>query len=94
MLDERRRAVPDPVDVPADPVVGELRGRQQGQALVVRLVQPALLVQERLGPLAPVPGDPRQQDEVVIATGDLERIELERPEPLDDGLHGRGPGGQ
>ncbi|MEP6639707.1 MAG: hypothetical protein ABJC39_10200, partial [Chloroflexota bacterium] len=86
MLDERGRAVPGPMGVPADPVVGELRSGQQREALVVGLVQPAILVQERLGPGAPIAGDPREQDEVVVAAGDLERVELERAESLHDGL--------
>ena len=54
------------------------------EALVVRLVQAPVLVQPVVGPLAPVAGDAREQDEVVVPAGDLERVELERAEAVDD----------
>jgi hypothetical protein len=38
-------------------------------------------------PLAPVPGDPGEEDEVVVATGDLEGVELEGADPVDDPEH-------
>ena len=84
LLDERRvliecRAiVTQPRPVPRDPVVRQLRRRQDREALVVGLEQRPLLVQEAVRPLAPVAGDPGEQHEVVVATGDLERVELER----------------
>ena len=82
------------VPVPGDAVPRQLGGRDEGEALVVGLVDPALLVQEGVGPLAAIAGDPRRQDEVVVAPGDLERVELDRTEPLEDGLDRRRLGRQ
>ena len=84
MLHERRRLVCGASPIPVEAVVGQLRRWEQREALVVRLVQPALLVQQRIRPFAAVPVDPRGQDEVVVAPGDVERVELQRAEPLDD----------
>ena len=74
----------DPLAVPGDPVPGQLGRRHDRQHLVVRLEQATLLVQQRVRPLAPVAVDPGEQHEVVVATGDVERVELERPEPVHD----------
>ena len=74
------------VAVPADPVVGQLRRRQQRQALVVGLVEPPFPVEQVIRPLSAVAVDARGEDEVVVAPGDVERVELERAEPRDDGL--------
>ena len=79
--------------VPRDAIPGHLRGRDDGQALVVGLVERPRPVQVAVGPVTAVAIDPGAQDEVVVATGDVEWIELERPDPVDDGHHaGRGRG--
>ena len=70
--------------VPGEPVPGQLAGRQDAQALVVGLEQEAPLVEQAIGPGAPVAGDAGVEDEVVVAPGDLERVELERAEAVDD----------
>ena len=75
------------VPVPGQPVPRQLGGRHDRELLVVRLVEDAVLVQPSLGPFAPVAGDPRQEDQVVVAAGDLERVELERPDPVHDPEH-------
>src|SRR5215207_1387906 len=75
------------IAVPADPVVRQLRRRQQRETLVVGLVQPALAVEQVVRPLAAVAVDAGGEDEVVVASGDVERVELERAEPADNGLH-------
>ncbi len=79
---ERVRRVVVPAPVPGDPVPRQLGGRHDGQALVVGLVQDARAVQVVVRPAAAIAGDAGGQDQVVIAPGDLERVELERPEPV------------
>ena len=64
------------------------------QLLVVRLVQDAVPYSSVVGPLAAVAGDPREQRQVVVAPGDLDRVELERAEPVDDAHDRGGLGGQ
>ena len=66
----------------------------QRQALVVGLVQGPGVVQVAVRPGAPVARDPGAEDQVVVAPGDVERVELERPEPVDDREHARRIGRQ
>ncbi len=84
VLVERATVVLDAIDVPGDPVPGQLCRRDEREALVVGLVQLARLVQVGVGPGPAIAGDPRQQQQVVVAPGDLERIELEGPEAIHD----------
>src|SRR6266567_3031130 len=53
------------IQVPRDAVPGKLRGRHQAQAFVVGLIEPALAIQQVVGPLAPVSVDAREEDQVV-----------------------------
>ena len=85
VLVERAGVMASRAAIPGDPVVGQLGRRDEAQALVVRLVEGPLLVEQGVGPLAPVALDPGEQHQVVVPPGDLERIELERSEPGDDG---------
>ena len=82
------------VPIPGHAVPGELGRRDEREALVVGLVQPAVLVQERIGPLPPIAVDARGQDQVVVAAGHVDRVELDGPEPLEDGLDRRRLGRQ
>ena len=75
------------VDGRAEP--GELAGRDEGEALVVRLEDLAAFVQQ-LAPGGLVVGDPRVQHEVVRAAGNRDRVELDRAEPAEDLEHGIG----
>ena len=100
LLDERgvlvegAALVVDTLAVPGHPVPRQLRRRDQAEPLVVGLVQPPLVVQERIGPLAAVAGDPGEEHEVVVPAGHVERIELERPEPIDHRQDALRPGRQ
>ena len=47
-----------------------------------------------VGPGRVVVGDPRMEDEVVVAARDAERVELDRPEPLEDRHDALRTGGQ
>jgi len=82
------------IQVPRDPVPRQLRGRHQAQALVVGLVERALAIQEVVGPLPLVSVDTREQNQVVIATRDVEWVELHRPEAFEDAQHAGGLRGQ
>ena len=94
VLVERLLAVTRVESVPADPIPRQLAGRQQREALVVRLEQPALLVQQRIGPRPLIARDPGGEHEIVVAPGHVERVELERAQLLDHHLHGRRCGRQ
>ena len=87
VLIECRAVMTGPRPIPGDPVVRQLRRRQDREALVVGLEQRPFLVQQAVRPLPPIAVDPGKQDEIVIATGDLERVELERGDALDHGHH-------
>ena len=89
MLQERLGLVPGAAAIPVDPIPRQLGGREDGEALVVGLEQDPLVVEELVGPLAPESGDPRRQQQVVVAPRDVERVELERAEPIHD-PHDRG----
>ena len=65
---------------------GNSRRQDEGEALVVRLEDLAPLV-EQVAPGGVVVGHARVQDEVVGATGDCERIELDRAETAEDLEH-------
>ena len=73
------------LNVAAEPRI--LGRRDEGEPLVVRLEDLAPLV-EQVAPGGVVLGHARVQDEVVGATGDRERIELDRAEPAEDLEHG------
>ena len=47
----------------------------------------ALVVQQRIGPRPAIAIDAGGQHQVVVAAGDVQRIELQRPEALDDRPH-------
>ena len=82
VLGEEARRVPAPR--PAEP--RELARQDEGEPLVVRLEDLAPLV-EQVAPGGVVVGHARVQDEVVGATGDRERIELDRAETTEDLEH-------
>ena len=67
----RAHPVPDPA------IERELGDGHDVEALVVGLVQAPVLVQPVVGPLAAVAGDTGEQHQVVVATGHLERVELQ-----------------
>ena len=100
LLDERRVLVEDAagllgaVEIPRDPEEGQVGRRDDAEALVVGLVEDALLVEERVGQLAAVARNAGEENEVVVPAGDLERIELDRAEPLEDGQDPSRPGGR
>ena len=79
--------MPDEVLIPGLAVPRKFGGREQAQALVERLEQHPVVIEQRLGDLPPVARDPRQQDEVVVPTRDLQRVELDRPQAGEDGQH-------
>ena len=64
----------------------ELARQDEGESLVVRLEDLAALV-ERVAPGGVVVGHARVQDEVVGATGNRDRIELDRAEAAEDLEH-------
>ena len=66
---------------------GKLARRDERESLVVRLEDLAALVEE-VAPGGVVVGHARVQHEVVAATGDRERIELDRAESAEDLEHG------
>ena len=68
----------------------EVARRDEGESLVVRLEDLAPLV-EQVAPRRVVVGDARVQDEVVGATGDRERIELDRAERRKTSSTASGP---
>ena len=70
--------------IPREPVPRQLLDGQQREAFVVRLEQPAVPVQQPIGPLAPVARDARQKHQVVVTACHLEWVELDRSEPLED----------
>ena len=78
----------DPGRVPGQDAAepGELGRRHEGQPLVERLEDLAPLV-EQVAPGGVVVGDACVQDEVVGATGNRERIELDRAEAAEDFQH-------
>ena len=94
VLVERAAAVRLVAAVPRDPVPRQLGRRHDREHLVVRLVQRAVAVQELVRPGAPVAVDARQQRQVVVAAGDVDRVELQRPEAVDDAHHRRRLGRQ
>jgi hypothetical protein len=79
----------DLISVPGQPVERQLSRWNQRETLVVGLVQRPLLVEQGIRPFPPIAGDSGEEHEVVIPPGDLERVELERADPLDDGHHAR-----
>ena len=79
---------------PGDPVVGQLACGQQVERLVVGLEEQAPAVEQLVGQLAPVAADPGRQDQVVVSAGHLERVELERAEPVHHGHDALGRGRQ
>ena len=91
LLDERGVLVEDAavvrgaVEVPGDPEPGQVGRGDEAQALVVGLVENPLVVEEIVGQLAAVARDAGEEDEVVVSTGDLEGVELDRAEPLENG---------
>ena len=89
MLVEGTSRVALVVEVPRQPVPGQLRGGHQRQHLVVRLVQDAIAVQEVIGPVPPITRDAGEERQVVVAAGDLEGVELERAEAVHH-AHDRG----
>ena len=94
VLVECRIAVRDNVPIPGDPVVGQLGGRDERQALVVCLVELARAVEERVAHVAAVAADPREEDQIVVAPGHFERVELKRPEAFDGRHHAHRTGRQ
>ncbi len=70
--------------VPADPIERQLVRGKQVERLVVRLEQGPASVQQLVRELALVAGDPRLEDEIVVAARDVQRIELERAQPFHD----------
>jgi hypothetical protein len=66
---------------------GELARQDERQRLVGRLEDLTAFVQ-RLAPGGLAAGDARVQHEVVVAAGDRDRVELDRPEPAKDLHHG------
>ena len=70
--------------IPGDAVPRQLGGRHDREHLVVRLVQGTVAVEEVVRPRPAVAVDAGQEDQVVIATGDLERVELQRAQAVDD----------
>ena len=71
--------------VPGQAMPGQLARREDAEALVVGLEQEAPLVEQVVRPRAPVAGDAGVEDEVVVAPGDLERVELQGAEAIHDG---------
>ena len=65
----------------------ELARRDERERLVRRLEDLAALV-ELVAPGGVVAGDARVQDEIVVPTGDSDRVELDRPELPQDREHG------
>src|ERR671919_1570500 len=61
---------------------GELARENEGESLVVRLEDLAPLV-ELVAPRGVVAGDARVEHEIVRAAGDIDRVELDRPEPAE-----------
>ena len=68
---------------------GQLGCGHDPQTLVVGLVQGARVVQVCVRPAPAVAIDAGCQDQVVVAPGDLERVELERAQPIHHPKHGR-----
>ena len=60
------------------PIPGQLRDRDERGSLVLRSCPAAGLRKGGDPSLASVVGDPREEHEIVVPAGDLERIELER----------------
>ena len=87
-------AQPSAHGLPGDPVVGQLARRQQVEGLVVRLEQQPPAVEQLVGQLAAVAADPSLEHEVVVAAGHLQRVELQRAEPIDYGQDALRRGGQ
>ena len=87
VLVERAAIVPGAGTIPGQAVERQLRGGQDAEALVVGLEQEPPLVQERVRHLAAVAGNACLEDQVVVAAGDLERVELERPKALEHPQH-------
>ena len=65
----------------------KLAHRDERESLVVRLEDLPALV-EQVAPGGVVLGHARVQHEVVVPTGNRERIELDRPQPSEDLEHG------
>ena len=85
MLVERATVVPESRAVPRDPVPGQLGRRNEREALVVDLEQGPLLVQEAVRHLPTVGRHAGQEHEVVVPTSDLDRVELDRAQPVEHG---------
>ncbi len=83
VLVERLAGVRLVVAVPRDAIPRQLGRGHQREHLVVGLVERPVGVQEAVGPGPAVAGDPRQQRQVVVAARDVDRVELQRPEPVD-----------
>ena len=83
MFVERGLFVPYPRAVPVDPVPGELGRRDEREALVVRLEEGSLLIEEMVRHLPSVAGHARQEHEVVVPADDVDRVELDRAEPVE-----------
>lgn len=76
---------------PGDSVIGDIAYWQDVQRLVVRLEEPSLIgraVQPIVAPRSPVTRDASVQHEVVVPPSRcLERVELERSQPVDHREH-------
>ena len=78
--------------VPGESEPGQLAGGQQAEHLVVGLEELASLVQEGVRPGRVVVAHPGVQDEVVVAAGHGQRVELDRAEAGEDRAHAVEPG--
>ena len=85
MLVEGLAFVPLAGSIPGHPVPRELGSRHDRQALVVRLVQGPRVVEQAVHVRAPVVGDASEKDQFVVAARDVDRVELDRAEPIEDG---------
>ncbi len=73
--------------LPVDAVPGQLRRGQEAEALVEGLVKLARVVEERVRPLRAVALDACVQDQIVVAPGNAERVELDRTEGRKGSSH-------
>ena len=69
--------------LPGNAVVGQLTRRQQIEGLVIGLEQEPAAVQQLVCEVAAVTGHAGLEDQVVVAAGDVERVELKRAQTID-----------
>lgn len=86
VLGEGRGVEAGPLAAPVRTEPRELARRNERQRLVGRLEDLTAFV-EQVAPGGLVVGDARVQHEVVVAAGDLDRVELDRPELPEDLEH-------